>query len=204
MTELLKNAAFGAAPDSPRLLIGVTGQGSPSAAPSWHIWNNFGPTQTRGRRRLQQCAYTSTAVIDLSTINAHEAQLYCNGAHDFLKRPPVTEQVMEVVTNGNLNGIVQSNIENTPSNQKHTLKHTLSSVWVFVLRGQVGMGTGNGGNVHIDRKSSKKYEWEELPPTPNGVSPVNEFVVYSVSDEGAWYFVANASVIDVDDREPRK
>ncbi len=189
MANLLKNANFGLPPAAPSLLIG-TGHPGKSAAPDWTTWNNSGPPNT--------CAYTSTAIIKLREVDKlvetvdspdpHKLQHYCYHVHDFLKHPPDTEQVIEVCTNGSNNGIVQvfggSN------------KRTESSVWVFVLRGQVGMGTGDGGNTGIDAKSTKHYEWEELK-APNGVSPATEFIVYSTSEEGAWYFVAHASVVAI-------
>lgn len=59
------------------------------------------------------------------------------------------------------------------------------------------MGTGDDGNTLLDATSTKTYQWEQLR-APNGVSPANEFIVYSASRDGAWYFVADASVIEVD------
>jgi hypothetical protein len=65
---------------------------------------------------------------------------------------------------------------------------------VFVLNGQVGMGTGNGGDtVPFDRISNISDKWELLT-APNGVSPANEFIVYAISPGGADYYVDNASV----------
>ncbi len=197
MANLLANPNFGAAPNPPTLLIG-TGHPGNSAAPHWTTWNNSGPPN--------HCAYTSTAVIKLSTVDRLVAtidspdpeknQSYCYGIHDFFRRPPINhplkeEQVIEVCTNGDGNGIVQVFAADPNGPQ-----HTRSSVWVFVLRGQVCMGTGHGGNTGRDAKSTKTYEWEQLH-APNGVSPATEFIVYSASGDGAWYFVADASVIAI-------
>jgi hypothetical protein len=72
--------------------------------------------------------------------------------------------------------------------------HVMSSVMVFVLSGQVGMGTGNGGETFPrDHVSMMTNEWEPLA-APNGVSPANEFIVYAISPGGADYYVDNASV----------
>jgi hypothetical protein len=72
--------------------------------------------------------------------------------------------------------------------------HVISSVSVLVVRGQVGMGTGNGGDTgEHDAVSTATGTWEQLT-APNGVSPANEFIVYAVSPGGACYYVDNASV----------
>ena len=92
-------------------------------------------------------------------------------------------------TNGDSNGIVNVSLSETP-------EHTESRVWVFVLRGQVGMGTGIIGGLGIQATSTKHYEWEELHAR-NVTSPVQEFIVYSTSPDGTWFFVAKASVIAI-------
>jgi hypothetical protein len=71
----------------------------------------------------------------------------------------------------------------------------VSSAWVFVTRGQVCIGTGNGGNTHCDDFSTTTGQWELLQ-APNGVSPANEFIVYATSQGGADFFVDNATVDD--------
>jgi hypothetical protein len=118
-------------------------------------------------------------------------QPYCFGIHSFLEilqLVPGTRQVIEVCTNGAANGIVQAPLGGSP-------QKTLSSAWVFVLRGHAGIGTGFGGNTSIDKASTKLYQWEQLK-APNGVSPATEFIVYSTNNdlEGAWFFVAHADV----------
>lgn len=102
-------------------------------------------------------------------------------------RPGGGTHMLHVCTTGPLNGIVQQFMPSTP--------HTMSSVWVFVLRGQVGMGTGDAGNTHPhDARSQHQGTWEQLPPSANGVSPANEFIVYAISPEGACYYVDGATV----------
>jgi hypothetical protein len=184
MANLLKNANFGAPPVLPggTLLIGVTGNDGISAAPFWGTWNNSAPANI--------CAYTSTCIVPRDKIDSFISnipnQLQCHGIHEFLKFPPGTsEQILEVCTNGEFNGLVQASLG--------PVAHTVSSAWVFVLRGQVAIGTGTGGSTGFDATSTKTYEWEKLQ-APNGGSPANEFIVYSASPDGAWFFIAVACV----------
>ena len=99
--------------------------------------------------------------------------------------------MLHVCTTGSSNGIVQGF-----SDDLHAPKKVSSSVWVFVVRGQVGMGTGHGGNTHLDVMSQKTGVWELLS-APNGVSPATEFIVYSVpsASSGACYYVEDATVV---------
>jgi hypothetical protein len=103
--------------------------------------------------------------------------------------------MVHVVTTGNGNGIVQCCFANQTT--------TLSSVWVYVNSGCVGMGTGDGGNtVQTDEMTCEAGSWIQFK-APNGVSPASEFIVYSVgvvnnageSTVGADYYVDNAKVV---------
>ncbi|MFP2928810.1 hypothetical protein ACLESO_27160 [Pyxidicoccus sp. 3LG] len=71
----------------------------------------------------------------------------------------------------------------------------IAGAWVFVLRGKVGMGTGNGGNTGLDTLSQTTGQWEYLTAS-NGVSPANEFIIYSADVGGAEFFVDTASVVE--------
>lgn len=71
--------------------------------------------------------------------------------------------------------------------------HVTAAAWVFVKRGQIYIGTGNGGNIGRDAYSQTTNGWELLQ-APNGVAPANEFIVYAASDGGAEFYVAQASV----------
>jgi hypothetical protein len=71
-----------------------------------------------------------------------------------------------------------------------------SAAWVYVLRGEVAIGAGNGGNTGFDARTAEQGRWIRLS-APNGVSPANEFIIYAASPGGAEFFVAAASV-----REP--
>lgn len=97
--------------------------------------------------------------------------------------------MLHVCTTGQDCGLVQQ-YQATGSGPEDVV----SSVSVFVVRGQIGMGTGNGGDTHdTDAVSTATGTWEQLT-APNGVSPANEFIVYAVSAGGACYYVDNASV----------
>lgn len=69
----------------------------------------------------------------------------------------------------------------------------LSSVWVYVNSGQVGMGVGNGGDTGFDATSQFTGRWEKLF-AKNGVAPANEFIVYG--SNGADFYVAQPQVGD--------
>lgn len=64
--------------------------------------------------------------------------------------------------------------------------------WIYVVRGQVGIGTGNGGNTGIDATTSVLGQWQRIDAY-NGVSPANEFIIYSnVADTE--FYVSDAGV----------
>lgn len=74
----------------------------------------------------------------------------------------------------------------------------LASVWVYVVRGQAGMGVGNGGDTDPHSVlSSKVGEWEQLV-TLNTVAPANEFVLYSTDPNGGEFYSDNAIVCPAD------
>lgn len=103
--------------------------------------------------------------------------------------PDGDSQMMHVLTTGAENGVVQvfGPLNTGPD-------HVLSAVRVFVVSGQVGLGTGNGGNTHVDVTSSTTGQWE-LIQAPNGVIPANEIIIYSVGGPAEFY-VDNASTSD--------
>lgn len=71
----------------------------------------------------------------------------------------------------------------------------MSSARVYVISGQVQLGTGNGGNTHGDAFSLKTDTWEVLK-APNGEKPANEFIVYGKTPS-AEYCVDNARVVRI-------
>jgi hypothetical protein len=60
------------------------------------------------------------------------------------------------------------------------------SVDVYVVQGCVGFGAGNGGNTYITASTCVHNRWITLKGR-NGVSPVNEFIVYSYRGPAEWY-----------------
>ncbi|NEO45265.1 MAG: PEP-CTERM sorting domain-containing protein [Moorea sp. SIO4A3] len=98
------------------------------------------------------------------------------------------DTMLHVTTNGQNNGIFQVFLPfNTGPNE------VISSAWVYALSGRVGIGTGNGGGTGLDTISTTIGEWEFLQAS-NGLSPANEFIVYSASAEGAEFYVDLASI----------
>jgi|CXWL01.1.fsa_nt_gi hypothetical protein len=98
--------------------------------------------------------------------------------------------MIHVTTTGIASGLVQTFFPTNAGPSK-----IIASAWVFVNRGHVGIGTGNGGDTHLDAISSTTGQWEYLE-AKNGVSPANEFIIYSdnVTQGGADFYVAAASV----------
>lgn len=101
-------------------------------------------------------------------------------------------QMLHVCTTGPRCGVVQVFGDRDTGPAK-----VASSVWVFVVRGAVGMGTGNGGATGLDVLSKTQGQWEQLQAV-NGVQPANEFIVYSAGGdsaaEGACFYVDAAAV----------
>jgi hypothetical protein len=71
-----------------------------------------------------------------------------------------------------------------------------SVAWVYVLRGEVGIGTGDHGRTGVDARTAERGRWIRLA-APNGVSPANEFVISATSPGGAEFYIGAAAV-----REP--
>lgn len=105
---------------------------------------------------------------------------------------PGMVKMIHVRTLGPNNGLVQV-MPGAASCTPNGPQHTVSGVYVYVLSGQVGIGTGNGGNTGIDAVSSTTGVWEFLE-APNGVSPANELIVYATTSTGADYYVGFARV----------
>jgi hypothetical protein len=101
--------------------------------------------------------------------------------------PEGGKYMIHVVTTGNANGIVYCCFANQTT--------TLSSIWVYVNSGCIGMGTGDGGDTaNTDEMTCEPGAWIRFK-APNGVSPANEFIVYSVITPGADFYVDNARVV---------
>jgi RHS repeat-associated protein len=97
-------------------------------------------------------------------------------------------KMLRVNTTGRRNGLVQTFLPQDTGPEK-----VVAGIWVFVLRGQVAIGTGNSGNTALDAVSQTTHQWEYLQVT-NGGAPANQFILYSRSSEGAEFYVTAASV----------
>lgn len=84
------------------------------------------------------------------------------------------------------------------------LLDVISSVWVFVVRGKVGMASGNAAATmpeDAQSDSAKIGEWQLLQ-APNKAGPPSTFIVYSVRDplvpdelqQGACFYLDGPSV----------
>jgi hypothetical protein len=83
-------------------------------------------------------------------------------------------------------GIVQYGFANQAS--------TLTSVWVYINSGCVMIGTGDSGSTGLDEATCELGRWFHFSRVPNGDSPANEIIVYSLLGASDFY-VDNASVV---------
>ena len=104
--------------------------------------------------------------------------------------PPAGSSMIEVHVTSRWGGLVQ-----TFDQQDHGPQHVTAGAWVYVKRGQIGLGTGNGGNTSVDSRSATTGRWEWIE-APNGVAPANELIIYATGDGGADFYVAQASVAE--------
>lgn len=99
-------------------------------------------------------------------------------------------QMLHVDTNGTGCGIVQ-----TPFRDDIAPARVIASIWVNVVRGSIGLGTGTGGATGVDARVDATNVWT-LVQVGNGRSPANEFVVYADADGGAEFYVDHAWITD--------
>jgi hypothetical protein len=103
--------------------------------------------------------------------------------------------MIHVSTNGWHNGLVQV----FPGANSCTMSgptHAKGRAMIFVHSGQVGIGTGAGGNTGLDKILTTTGSWQFVEAL-NGASPANEFIVYSATAGGADFDVAFAEVYEV-------
>lgn len=62
-------------------------------------------------------------------------------------------------------------------------------VWLYVVSGQVGIGTGNGGHWIRDAATSTTGRWQLLTAV-NGVRPANEVIIYAINESAEFYIGA--------------
>jgi hypothetical protein len=95
---------------------------------------------------------------------------------------------IRVTTNGERNGLVQvfGAFGTGP-------KKVFACAWVYIVKGAVGLGTGNGGNTGFDMVLWKKESWERIEVS-NGVAPANEIILYSFTPGDTEFYVESAEV----------
>jgi len=151
-----------------------TGQmfGGTSAAKNWSVWNNeFGTTTT-------ELLPSTLSILSISGESIGG------------------DKMIHVDTTGFGNGLFQVFFPLGTS-----LETARSSAWLYILRGKVGIGTGNGGYTGLNTRTLTKNKWVKLK-AENSVSLSNEFVIYSVSQGGAEFYVDVASVDAVTEPVP--
>ena len=121
------------------------------------------------------------------TFNNHEGTTTSDFIRTTLTVLGAQRTMVNVTTDDTHNGLAQQWVA---SGGPKTAKF---SVWVFVVRGTVAAGIGNGGNTSLEVVSTTTGQWEELVGY-NGSSPVNEIVVYSNEAGFTDFYVDNVHV----------
>jgi hypothetical protein len=103
-------------------------------------------------------------------------------------RPGASGQMLRIETTAPACGLVQ---QWAPTDTGPA--EAIASAWVFVIRGSVILGSGNGGDTGADTASTTQGRWELLEAA-SGRSPVNELIVYAADAGGAEYLVDEVSV----------
>jgi hypothetical protein len=96
--------------------------------------------------------------------------------------------MLHVTTNGLNNGIYQVF---SPGSGPATGQ---ANVWVYVVTGVVGVGTGNTSTLSTNGFSTTTGQWEQLR-APQASIPVEEIIIYSAVDGPVEFFVDNARVL---------
>ena len=79
----------------------------------------------------------------------------------------------------------------------HGPEWVVASVWVYVTRGRVALGTGNEGATPNTALSTTRGKWEKLQACSDGTTTNNWFVIYSTDVEGSDFYVDLARVSKV-------
>ncbi|HEY2284828.1 MAG TPA: hypothetical protein VGH88_03690 [Streptosporangiaceae bacterium] len=98
-------------------------------------------------------------------------------------RPGGTGWMLRVTTGAGGCGLVQqwASTGNGPAAGQ-------AEAWVYVVRGSVTLGSGNGGSTGGDKVSSSAGQWERLAAS-SGSGPVNEVIIYAASPGGAEFLI---------------
>lgn len=95
--------------------------------------------------------------------------------------------MIHVTTGGPECGIVQAFLP-----ARAGTAHVVSSAWIYLVRGSVMIGTGNGGNIAAEAACSETGRWM-LVEAGNQRSPGSELAIYSASPDGAEFYADHAS-----------
>ena len=74
---------------------------------------------------------------------------------------------------------------------------TLTSVWLYLVRGSVAVGTGAGGSTWRDVVCDQTGQWV-LVQAGNGGSPASELIIYAAGGAGAEFYADHAWVTALD------
>lgn len=97
-------------------------------------------------------------------------------------------QMLEVCSTGASNGLVQVFGESGAGPGS-----SVASATVFILKGSVGLGVGNGGATSVTTVASATDQWLVLEVEHDDL-PVDQFVLFSASDGDTCFLVDRASV----------
>ena len=177
--NLLSNPSFeNLGPGGSTVIFSGLNNGGGSAADQWMIWNNTAGSTTR----TQLCPYDVTCPITgVSPVDGAE-MLYVN-------------------TDNAFNGVWQSWL---PANAGPPV--VTSSVWIYMLRGTVGVGSGNDGSTVLEAFATtpvgangwQLLTWSNVSPFN---TPANEIVFYATSAGGAEFYL-DAAYVDANIPEP--
>jgi len=161
--------------------------GAPAVAPNLVANPDF----TRARRR-QPAVLSGSAVTGLAA--AENWGLWNNPAADTTSRVEPTTRpggsgwMLRISTGAGGCGLVQQWAA-TGSGPAAGY----AEAWIYVIRGAVTLGSGNGGNTGPDTTSTRVGQWERLA-APCGASPVNEVIIYASTADGADFMVDYVAV----------
>jgi hypothetical protein len=96
--------------------------------------------------------------------------------------------MLRVDTHGPSNGI--EHILGAPGTGPVCVTH---GAWIYLKRGSIFIGAGNGGSTGPDRFYDTLGEWEYVEAT-NTTCPVSLFIVYAAEAGGAEFYIEKASV----------
>lgn len=106
---------------------------------------------------------------------------------------PSAGNMLHVCTAQPDSGVLQTFATQPPGG----LPNVEASAYVYVVRGQVGIGSGQAGSTG-DRDAvsdpAKDGHWQLIGPARNQGGNADEFAIYAISPGGACYYVDSPSV----------